>query len=287
MVAAGSLSLLFLSVSSYHCQHGSSSVQRHATLLFGATSSSSSSGPRREDHIKSCLLSAPSVESEGQIDDGMNMNILKLNANQRLWETKYALLKRFQERVGHCNVPHSHKEDGAPLGVWVMTQRRFKRIEKLDPARQKRLEGIGFEWILMKRRAHAPWEEIFSLLKQFQKREGHCSVCQSHTEDGINLGMWVQDQRQLKKQEMLDSEREMCLEEIGFEWAILVPWEEMLSLLKQFTEREGHCRVPRSHAEDGIKLGNWLNRQRQLKTTEKLTPDRERRLEEVGSVSWR
>ena len=62
-------------------------------------------------------------------------------------------------------------------------------------------------------------------------------------------------------------------------------------LLQQFKSREGHCNVPRSHTEDEANLGTWVNNQRQLKTKEKLDPDRQKQLEEIGfewgaSASW-
>ena len=137
-------------------------------------------------------------------------------ATKATWEESFALLKQFKKREGHYNVPQSHKEDGANLGVWVSHQRQLKRKEKLDPDRQKILDEIGFEWGL----TSATWEESFALLKQFMKREGHCNVPAHHTEDGANLGRWVVNRRQSKKTGKLDPERQRILEEIGIEWAI-------------------------------------------------------------------
>jgi hypothetical protein len=258
---------------------------RHAPHLFGVTPSSSSpsSGPRREDRKKSSL-SAQSAGIEGEVDDGVN--ILKLNVHQLRWEEKYSLLEQFQEREGHSNVPRSHEDDGANLGEWVCHQRRLKKTGKLDPYRQKMLNGFGFEWVLIERRSTVSWEEIFSLLKQFKTREGHCNVPQLHKEDGANLGVWVNNQRQLKRMEKLDSDRQKILEEIEFEWARVgnrgnAPWGEILSSLKQFKKREGHCNVPQSHKENGASLGVWLSHQRQRKKMGKLDPDRLMRLEEV------
>jgi hypothetical protein len=57
-------------------------------------------------------------------------------------------------------------------------------------------------------------------LQQYKKREGHCNVPQSHTEDEANLGMWVNTQRQLKKKEKLDPDRRKLLDDFGFNWAI-------------------------------------------------------------------
>ena len=171
--------------------------------------------------------------------------------------------------------------------MWVDAQRQLKRMEKLDPDRQEMLEEIGFEWVLFERRANMPWEEIFSLLKQFKKREGHCNVPFLHKEDGTNLGSWVSNQRQLKKKEKLDPDRQKMLEKIGFEWVLFerranVPWGKNISSLMQFKKREGHCNVPKLHKEDGANLGVWVSTQRQLRKKEKLGPDRQKMLEDIG-----
>jgi hypothetical protein len=198
------------------------------------------------------------------------------------WDEIYALLQQFKKREGHCKVPQLHKEDEANLGTWVNTQRQLKTKEQLDPARQKQLEEIGFEWVLF----DATWDEMCALLKQYKKREGHYNVPQSHTEDEANLGTWVTTQRQLKRKEKLDSGRKMRLEEIGFEWGLPTgTWDEMYALLQQFKQREGHCKVPRSHKEDEANLGNWVGHQRQLKTRGKLIPDRQKRLDKIG-FNW-
>jgi hypothetical protein len=35
------------------------------------------------------------------------------------WKETFSLLKQFKKREGHCDVPQSHKEDGANLGKWT------------------------------------------------------------------------------------------------------------------------------------------------------------------------
>jgi phosphosulfolactate phosphohydrolase-like enzyme len=202
-----------------------------------------------------------------------------LDVRKLQWDEQYLLLKRFQEREGHCKVPFSHTEDGANLGRWTSTQRQRNRKETLDSERQKRLEKIGFEWGLT---YAATWDEMYALLKQFKKREGHCNVPRSHKEDGANLGIWAHRQRQLKKKETLDPDRETHLEEIGFGRAPAATWDEMYALFKQFKKREMHCKVPFSHTEDGANLGMWTSTQRQLKKKETLDSQRQKRLDEIG-----
>jgi hypothetical protein len=292
MVAAGSVFLLqaCLTASSYDCHHGhTADVRQHLTALFGVRSSSlsRSSTPRREERKKS-FLTAQSAGIEGQVDEDVKSLRLDIDHQVWRWERKYLLLKQFNDREGHCNVPQSHKEDEENLGAWVSHQRQLKTKEKLDPDRQRQLEEIGFGWGL----PSMTWDDMCALLQQFKKREGHCNVPQSHTEGEANLGAWVNTQRYLKTKEKLDPNRQKRLEDIGFEWGLPTAiWDEMHALLKQFKKREGHCNVPRSHTEDEANLGNWVSRQRQLKTKEKLDPDRQKRLEEIGfewatSATW-
>jgi hypothetical protein len=62
-------------------------------------------------------------------------------------------------------------------------------------------------------------------------------------------------------------------------------WNEKYLLLKRFQEREGDCKVPKSHTEAGLNLGWWVITQRQLNRKEKLDAERPKRLEEIG-VEW-
>ncbi|MBM3596175.1 MAG: hypothetical protein FJX31_10475, partial [Alphaproteobacteria bacterium] len=57
-------------------------------------------------------------------------------------------------------------------------------------------------------------------------------------------------------------------------------WDEWYGRLVKFKAREGHCSVPQRHAEDGYRLGQWVSAQR--KTKDQMSPERVRRLEELG-----
>jgi hypothetical protein len=163
------------------------------------------------------------------------------NAISDQWEEGFSHLKQFSEREGHCRVSQNHKtDDGYRLGQWVQNQRPDK--DKMDPDRRQRLEALpGWSWNARFDR----WEEGFSHLKQFSEQEGHCRVSQKYkTDDGYRLGQWVQNQR--ARRDKMDSDRRQRLEALpGWSW---YPWsdkrEEGFSHLKEFLDREGHCRVP-------------------------------------------
>ena len=199
------------------------------------------------------------------------------------WEEGFSHLKQFSEREGHCRVSATYKtNDGYRLGQWVRVQRRTK--DQMDPDRRRRLEELpGWSWDVLSHQ----WEEGFSHLKQFSVREGHCRVSQNYkTEDSYRLGAWISNQRHRRDK---DPDRRRRLEELpGWFWDVLShQWEEGFSYLKQFSEREGHCRVSQNYkTEDGYRLGAWISNQRQRRR-DKMDPDRRRRLEELPGWVWK
>jgi len=61
-------------------------------------------------------------------------------------------------------------------------------------------------------------------------------------------------------------------------------YDTMYNLLVAYKKREGHCNVPILHMEDGIQLGFWLTKQRQLKMKGTLDPEKVTQLDELGII---
>jgi superfamily II DNA or RNA helicase len=192
------------------------------------------------------------------------------------WEQNFAALQKFHKREGHCRVEKKHQEGGLKLGQWVRVQRSTKDSLTLD--RVKRLNSLGFIWDP----AAKQWEQNFTALQKFRKREGHCCVAAKYQIDGLKLGMWVQSQR--SKKDSLTLDRVKRLNSIGFIWdPAAKQWEQNFTALQKFRKCEGHCRVPYSHQVDRLKLGQWVCVQRSRK--DGLTTDRLKRLDTLG-FSW-
>jgi superfamily II DNA or RNA helicase len=191
------------------------------------------------------------------------------------WEESFAALNSFKAREGHCNVPQRHLEKALRLGLWVSTQRM--RMDTLPVERRKRLDAIGFTWDVI----DEGWEKGFAALKSFKAREGHCNVHQAHIESAFKLGQWVSERR--KNRHSMSLERRQRLDAIGFVWQPReTTWEEGFAALMAFKTREGHCRVPISHAEGTFKLGRWVHNQR--KNICDISADRRKRLDAIGFV---
>ena len=191
------------------------------------------------------------------------------------WEEGFNALIKFKEREGHCRVTTDHLEDGFQLGRWISYQRTIE--SKISKERRLRLDELGFVWNSITEL----WEEGFNSLKKYKDREGNCRVPTNHIEDEYPLWKWIRNQRH-KKVDFSNDQR-MRLDELGFVWDPRSDkWEEGFLSLKKFKEREGHCRVPALHKEDGTNLGLWVSTQRTR--AEKLTEGRRIRLNEIGFV---
>jgi hypothetical protein len=101
-------------------------------------------------------------------------------------------------------------EGNFKLGQWVSTQRYHEN--RIPEERKRRLNAIGFVWDWIDYR----WEQGFTALLKFKRREGHCRVPIFHREGDHTLGWWVSTQRRNRNE--LSAERKARLNEIGFVW---------------------------------------------------------------------
>jgi hypothetical protein len=193
------------------------------------------------------------------------------------WEEGFNYLRNYKDREGHCRVPAKYKENGFPLGQWVITQRSC--ADTISEERRKQLDNIGFIWDPRE----MDWEEGFSHLRSYRDREGHCRVPQSYMEHGYRLGQWVSVQRVRLNKITLSDEHRQRLDDLGFIWNVLeADWDEGFSYLKSYKDREGHCRVPTVYKENGFALGRWVSLQRSQK--DDLTAERRQKLDDLGFV---
>ncbi|WP_170067314.1 DEAD/DEAH box helicase [Malikia spinosa] len=198
------------------------------------------------------------------------------------WEIGFLHLVEFLNSGGTCHVSSEYRsDDGYRLGAWIASQRGYRSSLSVD--RIKRLESIpGWSWDVLSDR----WEVGFSHLKNFVDRECNCLVKGGYqTDDGFHLGNWVQAQRSRK--EKMTAKRKEKLEAIhGWSWSVRADfWEAGFSYLKEFSECEGHTRVPSKYkTSDGYRLGLWVARQRAAKDT--LSVESRSQLEALPGWGW-
>lgn len=133
---------------------------------------------------------------------------------ETIWQDFFAELKEFVKVNGHANVPYKVNGEKSKLGEWVTGQRKFFAKGKMDPARKRLLDSIGFRWDPLD-----AWEEGYANAKQFADREGHTSVTSRHMENGKLLTKWMAHQRSKYRNNELTKEQIQRLESLpGWEW---------------------------------------------------------------------
>ena len=208
------------------------------------------------------------------------------DVGESAWQENYANLKAYWESNGNCMVSKNELNDDNKLYRWIKQQRNELKKGKLTSERKGLLDEIGFCWDAQK----YEWDRNCNLLEQYAKREGHCNVPSKHVEDGENLGAWLSTQRLLQRKGTLEKSRQERLEKLGVNWNAKDVennriWEHKYDLLVKFKEREGHCRVPYRHKENGENLGRWLSEQKRGHKKGELDPERFQKLDELG-VEW-
>ena len=132
-----------------------------------------------------------------------------------LWDEYFNELKRYFEEYGHSDHPYKVQGKKSNLGEWIVTQRKALVKGKMTKERKALLDSINFRWVSLD-----PWEEGFSDLLQFVKREGHARVHWQHKENERVLGKWVSHQRAKYKAGQLSADQIERLESLtDWDWA--------------------------------------------------------------------
>ena len=201
------------------------------------------------------------------------------------WAAAMAVLHAFATREGHARVPVGHVEDGVNLGNWVANQRSGRRSSRLSPDQIAELGAVrGWTWDPLA----DDWTTAMATLRRFVTREGHARVPVMHVEGSFKLGPWVAVRRRDHANGRLKPELVAALEGLpGWTWdPVADDLAAIMAALRAFVAREGHARVPTSHAENGIRLGGWVGKVRGDRNSGRLSPERAKELEALPGWTW-
>lgn len=174
--------------------------------------------------------------------------------NNAIREEMFQALCAFNAAKGHCDIPST--SEFSQLARWVVRQRTAYRKGSLCLDLKKKLDALGFNWEPFANN----WEEMFDVLCEFRKENGHCNV-PARYQKSRKLGSWVDKQRQLYRNNQLSQIYKERLEKLGFIWNPTTDgWEEMFLKLCNFKEINGHVNISKKDNEQ--KLLAWLNWQR-------------------------
>lgn len=212
------------------------------------------------------------------------------------WELMYRQAEAYYRQNGHLNVPRRYKTaEGYSLGNWLLTQRKVRNGEqygRLSEERIARLDAIGMVW---EDRCTAAWNRYYTALVQYRREYGDLDVPTGYeSEDGIKLGSFVSNLRTArasgKHGVYLTEGRIQQLDALGMIWDKLnFLWERNYLACSEYYMRHHNLDIPAGYtAENGLKIGAWLRRQRQSRRgcgRGRLTEEQIRRLDAIG-MEW-
>lgn len=160
-------------------------------------------------------------------------------------------------------------------------QRRRCKAEKLPKSQKTLLEQLGLDMAMKTRKEES--QKKISALKAFVQREGHADVPSSHEEGDVKLGSWISHVRSRYKANLLDKDLAQQLRELGLSLEMKsLQWNDYISALDTYADREGHVDVPLDHVEGNLALGRWLESQRSRSLHGGLDPKAKAELEKRG-----
>lgn len=139
--------------------------------------------------------------------------------------------------------------------------------------------------VMTVRQVTSSWWEGYGHARDYYQAHGDLVVPPKHvTDDGFQLGTWIQNARQHHRKGWMRPDRVAALEAIDMVWEIkLRPWAQFTRELEAFKREHGHVLVPQQYvAPSGYRLGTQVNaaRTRRGRIPEQVL----RTLDELGMV---
>ena len=180
--------------------------------------------------------------------------------------------------------------------------RRNKKIHIKDASFDIEIENEDlFEMLrYVMDRITMTWEAKYELAKAYYEHHGNLEIPHifktlngyEYDENGINLGMWIDNQKQAFKKHKLSEEKIEMLKKITMNFEIKnydEEWFKKYELAKAYYEHHGNLEMPQSfktlngyeYDENGINLGMWISSQKQAFKKYKLQEDKTEMLDKI------
>ena len=226
------------------------------------------------------------------IDEVRNCRELFEKLNDALtatWDMYYASARQYYQENGNLEVPARYiTEEGYALGSWLNNQKAIRKgniVGTLTKDQIQKLDSIGMIWDSL----DYFWEQNYKLAKEYYLAHGNLDIQTNYkSKDGKHLGNWILRQRQLYKSNSLTDEQINKLNSIGMDWMDRVEriWENGFIEAKNYSEEYGNLSVPKNYRSNtDFPLGIWIQRQRSLYKSNKISEDRIKRLTDIG-MNW-
>ena len=136
------------------------------------------------------------------------------------------------------------------------------------PVKAAWLEALDVDWT---NRNDRKWQAAYDAAARYYQAHGDLNVPSEYIDpDGVLLGKWVSRQRYAwqnpdRSSARLTPERKALLDQLGMVWQKPDSWQHRYELAAAYKAAHGSLELPAQYrTEEGIWLGSWLSRQKQL-----------------------
>ena len=210
--------------------------------------------------------------------------IARLDAIGMVWDTEqyrfdqgYSYAKKYFDQHGDLIVAVTYvTDDGFKLGAWLEQKRRQYHKGTLKEENIKKLETIGILW----KPSQDLWNQMFSKAKKYFKTHGDLNVPATEKK----LYSWLGKQRIAKENGKLTAEQVKRLNSIGMIWdKAEYNWLQCFNALKSYFALHSTTQLPYRYIdENGLKLFEWLTRQKRRYRQGKLPVRETEQLRSIG-----
>lgn len=211
---------------------------------------------QRFAYFNSCRLNPYQIKILNKLD-------FKWNYNEETWIEKYEQLKKYKDENGNINVHKNDIFNGVNLYSWITAQKQRYKNHELSKDQIKKLEELGIVWSINDEK----WNQKYKLLEGYYQEHGNIDVPKEYEVNEIRLGTWLRTQRQAyigKNSCKITQEQIDKLNKLGMIWSINdEKWDEKYEIVEEYYQKHGNIDIAPEYKIDGIKLGYWLQSQKQ------------------------
>jgi len=206
----------------------------------------------------------------------------KKDKKETIWNKYYKEAVIYYNKKGDLFVPNKFASNGIGLGAWIGNQRRKYKNHQLNQDEITQLEVIGMVWDVYE----VSWQICYKYAQEYYAEKGNLSIPYNYIIDEVNLGTWINNQRNNYKKSKLDESKVVLLEKLSIMWNVEEElWEARYDLLKQYKEQNGDVLVPMGYIIEDVNLYSWISTQRKNKKNGQLDELKIQRLDLLG-ISW-
>ena len=198
---------------------------------------------------------------------------LGLSTTRKSWDENYETLCRAINNG--VKITEKAIYEGIHIGKWVSNQSQLFKKGKLPEDKAKKLKELGLELSTTRK----SWDENYETL--CRALNNGIKLTEKEVYEGINIGKWISNQRQLFKNGKLPEDKVQKLKSIGL--AIdqrKASWDENYNTLCKAMNHG--VEITSRTVYEGANIGTWFNTQRQLFKNGKLPENKIQKLRGTG-----